>query len=565
MITRASRFLLPTLKDDPADAEAVSHRLLVRAGYVRQVGSGLYTFLPLGWRVMQRIAAILREEMDTLAMEVSMPVLNPAELWRETKRYDVDNLFRLEDSSGKQYVLAMTHEECFTFDAAREIRSYRELPQVWYQIQTKERDEPRPKSGILRTARVHDEGLVQLRPRRRRSGRVVRPAHRGVSTDLRTVRPRDLDGGVGHRHDGRQVGPRVHGAQPVRRGSRWCCARTATTPPNLEVARSIPRPPVFPDALDAPQQVETPDVTTIEGLAEFLGVDEAATAKAMPVVAGGQVVLGLVRGDDRLHQLKMQKALKSDFRPATAEEIRSTFGAEPGSIGPVGVDVRVIADESLRDGQFVAGANVTGHHLLVSQAGRDFQAEFHDLREVSEAETCPSCGTGTLRVERAIEVGNIFKLGTRFSELLGATYLDESGSEHPIVMGSYGIGLARIMASAVEQSHDEKGIIWPAALAPFDVHMVVIGEPGAPQLEVAETIAAELDARGLRVLLDDRDMGPGARFADAELIGIPVRVTVGKRTASDGTADVQVRRGREQTSLAVADVPDAVVQALAER
>ena len=564
MITRASRFLLPTLKDDPADAEAVSHRLLVRAGYVRQVGSGLYTFLPLGWKVMQRIAAILREEMDTLAMEVSMPVLNPAELWRETKRYDVDNLFRLEDSSGKQYVLAMTHEECFTFHAAREIRSYRELPQVWYQIQTKERDEPRPKSGILRTREFmmkdsysfdrDDDGLdasydQHIEVYRRIFERC------GLATWMVEADTGMMGGKSAHEF----MAPSPSGED------RLVLCSNCDYAANLEVARSIPRPPVFPDALDAPQQVETPDVTTIEGLAEFLGVDEAATAKAMPVVAEGQVVLGLVRGDDRLHQLKMQKALKSDFRPATAEEIRSTFGAEPGSIGPVGVDVRVVADESLRGGQFVAGANVTGHHLLGVQAGRDFHAEFHDLREVSDAETCPSCGTGTLRVERAIEVGNIFKLGTRFSELLGATYLDESGSEHPIVMGSYGIGLARIMASAVEQSHDEKGIIWPAALAPFDVHMVVIGEPGAPQLEAAETIAAGLDARGLRVLLDDRDMGPGARFADAELIGIPVRVTVGKRTASDGTADVQVRRGREQTSLAVAGVPDAVVQALAER
>ena len=315
-----------------------------------------------------------------------------------------------------------------------------------------------------------------------------------------------------------------------------------------------------------PQQVETPDATTIEGLAELLGVDEAATAKAMPVVAEGEVVLGLVRGDDRLHQLKMQKALKSDFRPATAEEIRSTFGAEPGSIGPVGVDVRVIADESLRDGQFVSGANVhRAPSARVSRPGATSRpssticARCPTARRARAAAPARCGWSGPSRSATS----SSWARGTR--RLLGATYLDESGTEHPIVMGSYGIGLARIMASAVEQSHDEKGIIWPAALAPFDVHMVVIGEPGVPQLEAAETIAAGLDARGLRVLVDDRDMGPGARFADAELIGIPARVTVGKRTASDGTADVQVRRGREQTSLAVADVPDAVVQALAER
>ncbi len=275
-----------------------------------------------------------------------MPVLNPAELWRETQRYDVDNLFRLEDSSGKQYVLAMTHEECFTFHAAREIRSYRELPQVWYQIQTKERDEPRPKSGILRTREFmmkdsysfdrDDDGLDASYDRHIEVYRRI-----FERCGLATWMVESDTGMMGGKSAHEFMAPSPSGED------RLVLCSNCDYAANLEVARSIPRPPVFPDALDAPQQVETPDVTTIEGLAEFLGVDEAATAKAMPVVAEGQVVLGLVRGDDRLHQLKMQKALKSDFRPATAEEIRSTFGAEPGSIGPVGVDVRVIADESL--------------------------------------------------------------------------------------------------------------------------------------------------------------------------------------------------------------------------
>jgi prolyl-tRNA synthetase len=563
MITRASRYLLPTLKDDPADAEAVSHRLLVRAGYVRQVGSGLYAFLPLGWKVMQRIAAILREEMDTLGMEVSMPVLNPAELWRETGRYGVNNLFRLEDSSGKQYVLAMTHEECFTFVAAREIRSYRELPQVWYQIQTKERDEPRPKSGILRTREFMMKDSYSFD---RDDAGLDESYDRHIEVYNRIFQRCGLEAWMVESDTGMMGGKSAHEFMvPSPSGEdRLVLCSNCDYAANLEVARSTGRAPVFPEEFAAPQDVVTPDATTIEALAELLDVDPAATAKAMPVVVDGEVVLALVRGDDRLHQLKMQKALRADFRPATPEEIRTTFGAEPGSIGPVGVKVRVLADESLRNGQFVAGANVTGHHLRGVQSGRDFDPEFHDLREVSAGETCPNCAVGSLRVEQAIEVANIFKLGTRFAEALGATYLDESGTEQTIVMGSYGIGLARIMAAAVEQSYDEKGIVWPAALAPFDVHMVVIGEPESPQREMAETIAAALDALGLRVLVDDRDMGPGARFADAELIGIPTRVTVGKRTASDGTADVQVRRGREQTSLPVADVPDAVVTALAE-
>jgi prolyl-tRNA synthetase len=282
----------------------------------------------------------------------------------------------------------------------------------------------------------------------------------------------------------------------------------------------------------------------------------------MPVVAGDRVVLALVRGDHRLHELKLQKALRAAFRPATPDEIRSAFGAEPGSIGPAGVDVRILADTALGEGQFVSGANRTGFHLRGVEAGRDFTAEFHDLREASEGELCPECHSGIVRIERAIEVGNIFKLGTKYSDPLGARFLDEAGREHPIVMGSYGIGLARIMAAAVEQSHDEKGIVWPRAIAPFDAHMVVIGGEGEPQLEVAESIGRELEAAGVSVLVDDRDMGPGARFADAELIGAPARITVGKRTAAEGTVDVQVRRGREQTSVPVAELAAAVARAL---
>jgi prolyl-tRNA synthetase len=560
---RASGYLLPTLKDDPADAEAPSHRLLVRAGFVRQVGSGLYTYLPLGWRVMQRIAAIIRSEMDTIAMEVSMPVLQPATLWEQTGRYAIPEIFKLTDNSGKPYVLAMTHEECFTFHAAREIRSYRELPQVWYQIQTKERDEPRPRSGILRTREFlmkdsysfdrDDDGLDASYQR-----------HIGVyrrifdRCGLEYLMVESDTGMMGGKSAHEFMAPSVSGED------RLVLCSNCDYAANLEVARSVPRAPQLPAPLAEPQDVETPGATTIEALAEMLGVDQAATAKAMPVVAGDQLVLGLIRGDHRLHELKMRKALRSEYRPATPEEIRATFGAEPGSIGPLSAGVRIVADDALREGQYVGGANRTGHHLRGLEAGRDYEAEFHDLREVSDGERCPNCASGILGVERAIEVGNIFKLGTRFSEALGATYLDESGREHPLVMGSYGIGLARIMAAAVEQRHDERGITWPAAIAPFDAHMVVIGSEGDPQMEVAAGLERDLEAAGLSVLVDDRDAGPGARFADAELIGSPARITVGKRTATEGTVDVQVRRGREQTSVPVAEAAGAVRRALEE-
>jgi prolyl-tRNA synthetase len=273
---------------------------------------------------------------------------------------------------------------------------------------------------------------------------------------------------------------------------------------------------------------------------------------------GGKVVLALVRGDHRLHELKTQSALGEPFRPAQPDEIRATFGADPGSIGPVGADVRIIADESLRDGQFVGGANRTGRHLRGVEAERDYHAEFADLRGVADGDACAACGLGVLSIEPAIEVGHIFKLGTRYSVPLNATYLDEAGKEHPIEMGSYGIGPARVSAAVVEQHHDDVGMLWPATLAPFHVHMVVIGGRDDPQFALAREIQAELERDRLTVLFDDRAASPGSRFADAELIGMPARVTVGKRTATDGTADVQVRRGRDQRTLAVADVPAAV-------
>jgi prolyl-tRNA synthetase len=556
----ASRFLIPTLKDDPADAEAISHKLLVRGGFVRQLGAGLYTYLPLGWRVMQHAMGIIREEMDTIGVEMLMPVLQPAELWQATGRYAVvDNLFRLDGSSGKHYVLAMTHEECVTWHAAREIRSYRELPQIWYHQQTKERDEPRPRGGILRTREFimkdsysFDRDLDGLEESYAKHREVYRRIFDRSGLETFAI---EADVGMMGGHGGEEfVVPSPNGEADLVRCSN--CDYAA----NVEVARSLPRPAEFPPRLDAPQEVETPGATTIEGLAEFLGVDPAATAKAMPIVADGKMVLALVRGDQRLHEMKTAKALDRSFLPAQGDEIRAAFGADPGSIGPVGTDVEILADESLRAGQYVSGANRTGWHLRGVEAGRDYRAEFHDLREVAEGDTCAVCGTGTLHIEPAIEVGHIFKLGTRYTVPLNANYLDEDGKEHPIVMGSYGIGPARIAAAAVEQQHDDVGMMWPASLAPFHVHMVVIGGRDDPQFALAREIQAALERDGLTVLFDDRAASPGSRFADAELIGMPARVTVGKRTASDGTADVQVRRGRDQRTVAVADVP-AVVRA----
>lgn len=551
---RASRFLIPTLKDDPADAEAISHRLLVRGGFIRQVASGLYSYLPLGWRVMRRIDQIIREEMDTIGQDMLMPVLNPAELWQRTDRWGIEQLYKLEDSSGRPYALAMTHEECVTFHASHEIRSYKELPQIWYHIQTKERDEPRPRSGILRTREFlmkdsysFDRDEAGLHESYDRHIEVYRRIYDRCGLRYWMVESDvGMMGGLGAHEF---MAPSSAGEDQVALCSNGDYAA------NVELAQSRPRPPEFPERLDGPREVETPGVATIEQLAEFLGIDPAATSKAMVLFHDGKVVLALVRGDHRLHELKMTKVLGGEYRPATPEEIVATFGAEPGSIGPVGATTRVVADEALREGQFVAGANRTGHHLLGVEAGRDFTPEFADIREVEAGDRCPDCD-GVIAIERVIEIGNIFKLGTKYSVPLDANYLDESGRQQPIVMGSYGIGLARIMAAAIEQGHDEHGMIWPPSIAPFHAHMVVIGDEGSEQRTVAEELDRQLSDAGLSVLFDDREASPGVKFADAELIGAPVRLTIGKRTVSEGTVDVQARRGREQTSTKVEDAAE---------
>ncbi len=319
---------------------------------------------------------------------------------------------------------------------------------------------------------------------------------------------------------------------------------------DLEVARAVPRPPTFPEGMPAPTEVETPDVKTCEALAAFLSIDVAATSKAMPVTTDdGTVVLALVRGDDRIEPAKLDAALGRPSRPSTDEEIRAAFGASGGSLGPVGFEGEVLADEALQGGQFVAGANRDGWHLRGVEAGRDFEARFADLRQSTDGDTCPNCG-GRLLFETAIEVGHIFKLGTRYSEPLGARFLDEEGQERALVMGSYGIGPARVMAALVEQRHDEHGIIWPAAVAPYDVHVVVLA--GAE--EIGLRAAEELSAAGKDVLLDDREQRPGEKFADADLIGVPVRVTAGKKSLEDGAVDVRSRASGEERRVKVSDL-----------
>src|SRR5438093_1966605 len=536
MIARASQLFLPTLREPPADADAVSHKLLVRGGFIRQVGAGLWSFLPLGWRVHQKVVQIIREEMNAIGgQEMLCPVLTPAELWKTSGRYEIPEVFKLHDRGGREFVLPLSHEETMTFHA-RELHSYKQLPQILYHFSTKERDEPRPRGGLLRVREFimkdaysfdrDNDGLERSFMRHAEAYRRM-----FARCELETYEVEAESGIMGGRESWDYLAPTTSGENELVRCENGDYAA------DREAAKGVPRAPEFPPSLDAPEEVETPNVTTIEQLANLLGIDAAATSKAMPVVtANGRLVLGLLRGDDQLNEEKLQTVLESGFRPATDEEIRAAFGAGGGSLGPVGVDVEIVADELLREGQYVAGANRDGWHLRGVQAGRDYQPRFADIRQLQEGERGPNCG-GTLSLQTAIEVGHIFKLGTHYSERFHASFLDEDGQEKLLVMGSYGVGPARTIAAIVEQHHDEQGIAWPRSVAPYDAHVVAL--PGVEQQ--AEDAAIALEADGLDVLVDDRDQRAGEKFADADLIGCPIRVTVGKKTLDDGEVDVRDR------------------------
>jgi prolyl-tRNA synthetase len=549
MIARASQLYLPTLRDAPADADAVSHKLLVRAGFIRQVSTGLWSFTPLGWRVHRKVEQVIREEMEAIgSQEWFAPVLTPIELWETTGRDKIPELFHLQDRGGRRYVLPLTHEETFTFHA-REIQSYKELPQSWYHFQTKDRDEPRPRAGLLRTREFimkdsysFDRDEAGLEESFRAHERAYHQIFKRCGLEYSAVQAES--GMMGGSESVDFLAPSGSGENTL------VTCENGDFAADLEVARAVPRAAEFPARLDAPEEIDTPGITTIDALAGSLGIDAAATSKAMPVTKDdGTVVLALVRGDDQLEIYKLIAALGADVRPATADEIKSAFGADPGSIGPIGFTGEIVADETLREGQYVAGANKTGRHLRGVEAGRDYQARFADIRVPKEGDRCVVCG-GALSFQTAIEIGHIFKLGTRYSIPLEATYLDDDGQEKPLVMGSYGIGLARIMAAAVEQSHDDNGIIWPAALAPYDVHIVALR--GVE--EQADEAARVLSDAGADVLLDDRDLRPGEKFADADLIGLPRRVTVGKKTLEDGKVDLRDRATGDERRVDVSEL-----------
>ena len=559
---RLSTSLVRTLREEPAEAEARSHKLMLRAGLVRQLAAGIFVYLPLGQRVLDKINAIIREEMNAIGgQEITMPVLHPAEIWKQSGRWEgIPEMFKLVDRHGRDLCLGMTHEEVVAWLAAREIRSYRDLPQIWYQIQTKERDEARPRSGVLRTREFLMKDSYTLDPDTAaldRSYAAHESAYRRIfercGLTFHVVQSdTGMMGGLGSHEF---MAPSEAGEDEIA-----MCAQCGYAA-NVELARGVAVAPRFPAG--EREEVATPNARTIAEVAAFLDLDARLTIKSLLYVApkAGSVLV-LLRGDHNLHERKLMRAVGEECRPAHPDEVREHLGVPVGSVGPLGVRVPVLADETLQQGTYVVGANRDGFHVRGVTPGRDFECRFADLHTVVAGEACAVCGA-PLAIERVIEIGNIFKLGTKYSEALGARYLDETGQERPIVMGSYGIGPARIAAAAIEQLADADGIVWPASIAPFVVLIVVLNVRDEAQAAAGEALYAQCREHGLDALLDDRAERPGVKFKDADLLGIPVRVTIGNAWAKSGLFELRARRSREERKIPQADVVTAIKDLLA--
>jgi len=556
---RYSRLFIPTLKEAPTDAEAVSHKLMVRAGFVRQLAAGLYIYLPLGIRVMEKINRIIREEMNAIGgQEVAMPVLNPAEVWQQTGRWDAigGEMFRLKDRGGRDMCLAMTHEETMTWLAAHDIRSYRELPQIWYQLQTKLRDEARPKSGVLRTREFtmkdsysfdkDEEGLD-------RSYQLHLDAYKKIYTrcGIRFHVVQSDTGMMGGSMAHEYMAPSPAGEDDV----ALCdgCGYAA----NTELALSVPKTTAASN--DGYEEIATPERRTIDEVTRFLKVTPDHLLKSILVMSDGGPVLALVRGDQILHEKKLAKLI-GNHRPAQKDEVKAALAVPAGFIGPMGHKIRKIADRVLQQGTYVAGANKEGFHLRGVSADKHFSdAEFADIHTAAAGDACAQCGK-PLRIERVIEIGNIFKLGTKYSVPLKANYLDEQGNEKPIIMGSYGIGPARIAAAAIEQGSDENGIIWPLAIAPYQVLIVPVNVKDVRSMETAEEMYRLLEEKGFEVLMDERDERAGVKFKDADLIGIPYRIVIGEKNLKEGLVEIKERKTGVVDKVRVADAVETVAK-----
>ena len=565
---RLSHLFFATLRDDPADAEMPSHRLLLRAGYVRQLGSGIYSLLPLGKRVNDRVEQIIREEQDRIgAQEMEMPVVHPADVWRASGRYDLigPELGRFKDRNGRDMVLAFTHEEVVALLLADLVKSYRQLPMQVYHFQTKWRDEPRARGGLIRVREfvMKDAYSCDLDQAgldasyEAQYGAYVRTFER---LGLKTVVVSSDVGVMGgsQAHEFMVLNPAGEDVLVLCEACGYAANRQIASVPKREPAAEDPLPI---------EEVETPGTTTIATLAAFLGIGEDRTAKAAFFVTGdGRLVTAIVRGDHEVNETKLGNAVKAvgGLRPAQVEEIRAA-GMEPGYGSPIGArDTVVVVDEvAARSPNLVAGANRVGWHVRNVNVPRDYTPDHvADITNAQEGDQCPQCG-GPVVLRNGIEVGNIFKLGTRFTDAAGATYLGEDGQAHPIVMGSYGIGVGRNVACIVEAYHDDKGIVWPAEVAPYAAHLVSIGAAKEPRVtEVAERLHALAHEAGPRreILWDDRDESPGVKFTDAELLGMPWIVTVSPRSLAAGGIEVTERATGERATLPVDEVERRLVE-----
>ncbi len=582
---KLSQLFGQTLRDAPSDAEVESHKLLMRAGFIRPLGAGIFSYLHLAKRSMQKIEAILRDEMDKIGgQEISMPVVHPAEVWKETGRwYQIGSeMGRFKDRNEHDMVLAMTHEEVVADLVRREVQSYKQLPRLVYHIQTKWRDDPRPRAGLIRVReftvkdsysldadwdgldkqyRLHYQAYFNIYRRcgldviavKSDTGVTLAPALRsGAHLPWRAV--------PGSAGVGGKLAHEYMYLTPIGEDTLVLCDACGYTA-NRQVARFM-KAPAGPEELKPIEKVLTPNCKSIQGLANFLGVPKSKTAKAvffMASIPGGvelteKFIFAVIRGDMELNETKLANAVGArDLRPATEDEIKA-IGAVPGFASPIGLSplpragvgpgVRVVIDDSIPSSpNLVAGANAANYHLLNANYPRDYSADLlADIAAADEGLGCPECGR-PLRATRGVEVGNIFKLGTRYSEALGCTFLDKDGQQKPVIMGSYGIGVGRLLACVAEAHHDEHGLVWPVTVAPFHLHLVLLRGKGTPQVEeTADKLYAGLQAAGFEVLYDDRDESPGVKFNDADLIGCPMRITVSERALAQGGVEIKLRR-----------------------
>lgn len=551
---KQSKMLIPTLKETPSDAEALSHQMMLRAGYIRPVVAGVYAYLPLAFQVMRNIENIVREEMASIdAVEMLAPALLPADLWKQSGRYDSygQTMYKLKDRHDRDLILGPTHEETFTSFIRDEVKSYKRLPLVMYQIQQKYRDEDRPRYGLLRGREFMMLDVYSFHSDRDSLDKVFKQmevAFRNVfnrcGLDYREIL---ADSGAMGGKESREFNAIAAVGEDTiaySDGSDYAA--------NIETATSLYVPKKSHEEIHDLEKIATPGEKTIEEIATRLDIDPAKTLKSMLYMADGEPVLALIRGDHEVNETKLTHVAEAtELVMATTEQAEEFLGADFGSLGPVGVgeDIKIIADQDVADlKNMPVGANENGFHYINANLDRDFRVDqYADIRLVSEGDVSPD-GQGVLKFTRGIEIGHVFKLGTRYSKSLGAQVLDENGRQQDVIMGSYGIGVSRLLSAIAEQSADENGLAWPKSITPFDIHVIPVNSKNAEQRELAEELDASLTEAGYKVLLDDRTERAGVKFADSDLIGLPLRVTVGKK-AADGIVEVKLRKTGETVEV----------------